>query len=282
MALLGSDFNPTTPRDTDPVANGASEIRDIKRRLKDFVTVKFDPETGNFKSASSNITLASADPTNPNLGDVYFNTVSLTAFVFTTGGWVPIQNSNLPQALQTFSASGSFTVPAGIQRLKIHAWGAGGGGSSTSGGGANGSGGGGGAYGSAIVVVTSGQIIPLVIGTGGGTGASGGATTILGMSAGGGTGAVALNTAGVGGTASGFDVNFSGQSGNANSGSDAGFAGSAGGDAGGWGGKGGTSTTPTPSNAGAGTSPGGGGGGGTASASSVGGAGANGAIVIEY
>lgn len=204
-------------------------------------------------------------------------------FVFddATATYVPITKGGF-DSLQYITANTTFTVPDFIYKIKVHAFGAGGGGSSTSGGAANGSGGGGGAYGLSIINVTPGQAIPIVIGTGGGTGANGTATTILGRSAGGGAGSAALNAAGAGGTATGFDVNLSGQTGEANSGSDAGFAGSSGGDAGGWGGKGGTTASPTPSNGGAGTSPGGGGSGGNSGASSVGGAGAGGAILIEY
>lgn len=220
MALLGSDFNPTIPRDTDPVAAGAAEIRNIKRRLKDFVSVKFDPETGQFKSASSNITLSSTDPTNPALGDVYFNTVSLTAFVFNSSGWSPILRSALPFAQQYFTATGTFTVPAGVYRLRIHAWGAGGGGTGDVGGGGGGSGGSG-AYCTKLVEVEPGDVVTITIGAGGaaevGTGGSasnGGSTTVVvGAStsvAGGGFGSSAAQTSVNGGTFSGGDWGIQG------------------------------------------------------------------------
>lgn len=207
----------------------------------------------------------------------------LSWFVFddATATYVPITKGGF-DSLQYITANTTFTVPDFIYKLKIHAFGAGGGGSSTTGGAAIGSGGGGGAYGLSIVDVTPGQAIPIVIGTGGATGANGTDTTILGKTAGGGTGSSAINISGVGGTATGFDVNLSGQSGMANSASEAGFAGCPGGDAGGWGGKGGTTLTATPSNGGPGTSPGGGGSGGNSGAASVGGAGAGGAILLEW
>jgi len=46
MALLGSDFLPTDPADSSAVSQGAAYIRDLKQRLKDFVGVSFNPETG--------------------------------------------------------------------------------------------------------------------------------------------------------------------------------------------------------------------------------------------
>lgn len=48
MALLGSDFDPTFPPDSEARNNGASRIRDVKTRLKAFASVLFNPETGNF------------------------------------------------------------------------------------------------------------------------------------------------------------------------------------------------------------------------------------------
>lgn len=208
----------------------------------------------------------------------------LSWFVFddSTASYVPITKGGF-DSLEFFTSSTTFVVPAFIYKLKIHAWGAGGGGSNTTGGPESGSGGGGGAYGLSIVDVTPGQSIALVVGTGGATGATGsngGATTILGMSAGGGVGAGPLiSDSGDGGTATGFTVNLSGQGGSANSGGVSNQT-CSGGDAGGWGGKGGQLKSNTVSRAG--TSPGGGGSGGSAASSSAGGAGANGAICIEY
>ena len=55
MALLGSDFDPAAPADTDVVANGAAEIRDIKTRLKAFAEVSFDLETGELLDTSGGL-----------------------------------------------------------------------------------------------------------------------------------------------------------------------------------------------------------------------------------
>ena len=70
----------------------------------------------------------------------------------------------------TFSYTGgtqSFTVPSGIQRVEIKAWGAGGGSGLFSSGG-------GGGFATAIYSVTSGQVISIVVGGAGGGSASGG------------------------------------------------------------------------------------------------------------
>jgi hypothetical protein len=49
--LFGSDFDTTKPADSDPVKYGASWIVDLKRRLKAFVSVMFNPDTGTFKDS---------------------------------------------------------------------------------------------------------------------------------------------------------------------------------------------------------------------------------------
>jgi microcystin-dependent protein len=46
MAMLGTGFDPAAPADNDFVSVGAAAMRDIKSRLKEFVAVSFDPETG--------------------------------------------------------------------------------------------------------------------------------------------------------------------------------------------------------------------------------------------
>lgn len=46
MALFGTDFDPANPADNDSVSGGAGTIRDIKSKLKEFLAVCFDLETG--------------------------------------------------------------------------------------------------------------------------------------------------------------------------------------------------------------------------------------------
>jgi hypothetical protein len=69
---------------------------------------------------------------------------------------------SLSQGTQTFAASGSYVVPAGITSLTIEVVGAGG-----TGGGNGGGGGGGGGYAIGVYAVTPGASIPITVGTGG-------------------------------------------------------------------------------------------------------------------
>jgi len=68
---------------------------------------------------------------------------------------------------QDFSSSGTFTVPSGVRRLFVQAWGAGGGGGRTNNNYLIGSGGGGGGYGAGYVNVTPGDSCTITVGTGG-------------------------------------------------------------------------------------------------------------------
>lgn len=192
-----------------------------------------------------------------------------------------------------FTASGSFTVPAGVTKVKARVLGGGGGGggnTSTGGGG----GGGGGAYGEGIYSVTPGQVVSVTVGGGGGggpnnggtasanNGASGGTSsfgTLLSATGGGGGGGSlsgGQGDAGQGGTASGGSVNMAGGCGNAGyNGGASGFGGIGGSAAHGGGGGGASSGLPRP-----GGGPGGGGAGG--GGNYAGAAGAAGLVVVEY
>lgn len=124
---------------------------------------------------------------------------------------------------QTFTASGSFIVPAGVTALTVECWGAGGGGAGGSlAGGANsgGYGAGGGAYAKVNALpVTPGAVLPYVVGAGGtgaavnNLGTNGGATSFNGTGcvAKGGTAATlaATGKGGAAGTSTG-DIKFSG------------------------------------------------------------------------
>ncbi|MFO7369446.1 MAG: PKD-like domain-containing protein [Bacteroidales bacterium] len=113
-------------------------------------------------------------------------------------------------ASQTYTSSGTFTVPPGVTEIIVEAWGGGGGGGfARSANGAAGGGGGGGAYTITTIAVTPGTSIPFTVGTGGtgGTAAgaiatAGGATTVgmYAAASGGnpGTG-VSTNSSGAGG-----------------------------------------------------------------------------------
>lgn len=89
--------------------------------------------------------------------------------------------------IQEFTASGTFTVPAGVSTLRIEAYGAGGGGGGGSSSAAGG-GGGGAAYNAGVVTVSPGAVLSVVVGKGGtggssgnpgGAGSAGGASKIL-------------------------------------------------------------------------------------------------------
>jgi hypothetical protein len=112
---------------------------------------------------------------------------------FQTKGWA--QN-------QTFTTSGTFTVPAGVTQVTVECWGAGGGGGSRSNNG-RGGGGGGGAYSSSVVAVTPGNIYNVVVGSGGNPNTAGGNSTFNSttvVAAGGGGGTQNNTAAGAGGT----------------------------------------------------------------------------------
>lgn len=192
--------------------------------------------------------------------------------------------------LQVFTTDGVFTVPSGISKIKVTAFGAGGGG----GGGLtnsylSGSGGGqGGIATKAITGLVSGDTILVTVGVGGSGGATGaspnggdgtgGGTTSFGgyvSATGGGGGQGARNGsfsfAGIGGEGAGGDVNLKGIDGFSSSGSSL---------AGGGGVGGGSAVQYGTGNAG--KLGGGGGGGGVYPSAGIGGVGGNGYVVIEY
>ncbi len=84
-----------------------------------------------------------------------------------------------------FGTSGSFTVPAGVFRLKVRMWAAGGSGGTTTNIAYPGGGGGSGGYVEAYMAVTPGQVIPYTVGQGVAAG-NGGNSTFLTLTAGGG------------------------------------------------------------------------------------------------
>ena len=194
---------------------------------------------------------------------------------------------------QSFTASGSFVVPAGVHRVRVRAFGAGGGGggNTTNGGGG---GGGGGGYGEGVFAVGPGQVIAVTVGAAGAggvnnsgsaagnSGGNGGTSSFGGyLAASGGTGgqgslAGGQGDSGPGGTASGGALNMTGSAGNAgfNAGAN-GFGGHGGAAAAGGGGGGASSGLPSP-----GGFPGGGGAGG--GGNFAGAIGASGIVIVEY
>jgi hypothetical protein len=221
---------------------------------------------------------------------------------------------------QIFTASGTYTVPAGITSVTVECWGGGGSGGGSSNGSNAAGGGGGGAYSKSTLAVTPGGAYTVTVGTGalgvvGMSGAAGGDTwfgtsgTILAKGGNGGTAGGSGSTGGAGGlsTSSIGTTKYSGgNGGNGFTGGDG--AGGGGGSSGGYssvGGNGGAGITlntggtagvapsgggsggtggATASNGSPGVSPGGGGGGsGDREGSNVaGGNGANGQVKVSY
>lgn len=188
------------------------------------------------------------------------------------------------QTNQTFTSSGSWTVPCGVTSVTIGLWGGGGAGGGSTSNNSGGSGGGGGAYVINTFAVSSGDVITYTIGAGGlgstGTGGSGTSSTLSGpfgvMSASFGTGGSAnQGLAGIGGTIGSGGTVTNGTNGNL--GTTSGGNGGVGGN----GGNGGLGTSNA--NGQPGVIPGAGGGGGErAGSSSIGGNGANGQVRFTY
>lgn len=200
-----------------------------------------------------------------------------------------------PSGIQAFTTIGltNWSVPAGVGKITIEAWGAGGGGGGDDGSG--GGGGGGGGYALKKFDVMPGEILAVTVGSGGAGGASGGACGLNGGSSTVTRGAVNLITAnggsaGCGGSRGGggssptlgADVRLGGQG--------SGWIILDGGSGGGGGGRGGGTNVSNPCLAGGGlaTPPGGGGGGGhhiepsPPNPKCPGGPGATGQVVISW
>ena len=199
------------------------------------------------------------------------------------------QISNIQfNTMVSFTAAGSFVVPAGVGQVRVRLVGGGGGGapgSSTQ----AGSGGGAGGYAEGVFSVTPGQTIPVTVGTGGsgqaasaGVGGGWGGASSFGTycsATGGNGGALGTSVApgGAGGGGTGGQVNLLGGLGGD------GMPGGTG-----WGGYGGASyfggggrAATVSGSVQAGQAPGSGGGGGYGGACASG-AGANGIVIVEY
>lgn len=134
-----------------------------------------------------------------------------------SGVWYEV--SRPPPGMQEFTASGTFTVPAGVTEVEVEVWGGGGGSSASSGAGVFTNGAGGGGYARKRVRgLTPGGTVAVTVGVGGIASASGvaggnGGTSSFGayVSASGGDGAtVTVGLGAAGGTGSGGDTNVGG------------------------------------------------------------------------
>ncbi len=223
----------------------------------------------------------------------FINAVTLVAgtnvTLATKGNGLQISAMNFIPHMQVFTASGMFTVPAGVSNILVELWGGGGGGSSNwtyytnaSTLYASGNGGGGGGYGKQVFSVLPGANLAVVVGTGGGPNTAGGNSSFNGtLVAYGGTNGVSSSTGtgGAGGSCNGT-FNITGAPGGTYSNVYPTPSGGAGGAAG-CGGFGGNLTNN-------GGVPGGGGGGGSWNFDGVNwnpiaaGPGANGRVIVYY
>jgi len=189
--------------------------------------------------------------------------------------WAALAATRLT-AVTVFTASGTWTKPAGLDHLVVEVWGGGGNGGSSggSGGSANGGGGGGaGGYAAKRIAAAALANETVTVGGAGGTSSFGAHASATG----GANGVDSGGSGGAGGSGSGGEVNFTGQGGQA--GNSTGTAGLGRGGVGGGLAGGRSVSTGT---GGAGSAPGGGGGGGSSGASSGGAGGAGLVVVWEY
>jgi hypothetical protein len=172
----------------------------------------------------------------PATGLLIFQTDNTPGYYFYNGSaWVSLSGAassngvGSTNKIEVFSSNGSFTVPTGVSRIIIEAWGGGGGGGgncSPNAAGAIGGGGGSGAYVKKSIAVIEGQTYTITIGQGGsfgwstaqnvfgqtGSGSSGGSTSfgnllsIAGGSGGGGANCTTFPYVGGGGGSPGSTI----------------------------------------------------------------------------
>lgn len=207
LGLFGDDFSVSEPADSSKVKSGASWIRDLKSRIKRFVSVMFSPESGYFRdNVVPSASLVNTGVVAGTYNRVTVNSkgqatsaenedadVSVDYYLgrFTTAS-AEYDNSSSTSALVgsggTYATTGapysgtysgligcsyvvySFVVPSGVRRLKCTLVGGGGGASA----GADGVryGGSGGEHVEGTVPVTPGETISVVVGNGGAVGAT--------------------------------------------------------------------------------------------------------------
>lgn len=200
-------------------------------------------------------------------GQMFYRNDIAQLYIYTGSSWQDVASQSwVPNNIQVFTSSGTWTLPAGVQKVYVKVIGGGGnGGRGDSGSGAGGNGGGGG-YAEGVIAVTGNVSVTI-----GSTNSFAGTTTIsatIGSNGADGSGST-TGAHGAGGSGSGGTINLPGANG----------------------GGGGTSVMSTgaaialPVNAGSpGNSYGGGGTGGAAGAGggTAGGAGDPGAVIVYY
>ncbi len=225
--------------------------------------------------------LVYTDGNNNVVGACYGGAGSTTSTTTSTG-------SSVIKHFGVITASGNWTVPAGVSRIEVEVWGGGGGGGGAMPVGGYTVGGGGGAYGMDTFDVVPGTVYSVTIGPGGAGGVSSGSSGLPGsnggttsfgtlISAGGGIGGQPIsNTRGGAGGVSTATFNIPGQEGGGGSFLGETVAGGAGGSSP----RGGLGGPATFGYAPAGSAPGGGGGGGTWNTN--GGKGGSGRVIVWW
>jgi len=214
----------------------------------------------------------------------------------TSGNVLTSDGTNWTSSISSFSAvptivaftsSGTFTVPAGVTKVKVTVVGGGGGGRTATNSTSQGGGGAGGAAIKVITGLTPGGTVAVTVGAGGAANTSG-VTSSFGSycSATGGSSPATGGPGGggAGGTATGGDINFTGGAGNGGNGVNGTVSGTAGnGGSSIFGGAGlGATSTNSANTAGAGAPGTGAGGGGGCGGPGTGGAGGSGIVIVEY
>ena len=237
--------------------------------------------------------IALTTPVTAAYGGTGLSAVGTAGNLLTSNGtaWVssaPTATSPIP-TIQAFTSSGTFTVPAGVTKVKVTVVGGGGGGRTATNSTSQGGGGSGGAAIKVITGLTPGGTVAVTVGTGGAANTNG-VTSSFGAycsATGGVSPGLSSNNPGPGGdggTATGGDINFTGGAGGGGSGVSGTVAGNGGG--GGcsiFGGGGlGAVGTNAVNTAGAGAPGTGAGGGGGCGGPGTGGTGGSGIVIVEY
>jgi len=151
-------------------------------------------------------------PGSPVAGQIFYRTDTDTLYVRNgaNSAWQAIfQPYGIPNNMQVFTASGTWTRPANVSKVLVKVIGAGGsGGANSSSGSVGGAGGGGGGYSEGVIDVTGNVTVTI-----GATNSFAGSTTIQATSG----GNASTSTPGTGGAGSGGTINVSGTAGGAGS-----------------------------------------------------------------
>lgn len=237
--------------------------------------------------------IALTTPVTAAYGGTGLSAVGTSGNVLTSNGsaWVSSAAASSVSSIQAFTSDGTFTIPAGVTKVKVTVVGGGGGGTTATQSTGQGGGGAGGAAIKVITGLTPGGTVAVTVGLGGAA-ETAGSTSSFGAycsATGGARAAVRTNNVGpggAGGTGTGGDINFTGGAGSGGSGVInvvAGVGGTGGNSIFGGGGLGGLGVNGGSAGAGGPNTGGGGAGGNSANSSpNAGGAGGSGIVIVEY